>query len=175
MKRRLSQFPAQMSIMQAFKPKGDSSISKIQSIQEESNNQSKQMRPGTNSNKTYEKSHKSTTDIAPDVSNVVSASPAPFCEILPFFDIGTLDFTTRLARTDSQKLDALTSRFKPLKGWKAPLLGIGKKSRRAPDFVFDESLYPCLRYSPSLGGAFCALCTVFNSTDNILVARPLTD
>ena len=94
MKRRLPQLLGQMSIMQAFMHKDDSSMSNGQSIQEESSNQSKQKRPDTNSSDSFEKSH--FTDIpeiacgtshTPDVSNVVSASPAPFCESPHFFYI----------------------------------------------------------------------------------------
>ena len=57
------------------------------------------------------------------------------------FDIGTVDFT-RFSLPDAQKLEALTSRYQPSKGWKVPLRDFGKKSRRVPDFVFDESFYP---------------------------------
>ena len=101
---------------------------------------------------------------------VLKAPPSPPL----FFETGTLDFTARFTWSDSQKPDALMSRFKPLKSWEVSLRGIGKKSRKAPDFVFDESLYPCLRYSPFLDGVFCASCTVFSSMENILVTRPFT-
>ena len=78
-----------------------------------------------------------------------------------FFDIGALDFIRRFSLPDSQKLDALTSRF-PSKGWKAPSRDFGKTSRRVTDFVFDESLYPFYKYSHSLDVVFCAPCTIFS-------------
>ena len=72
---------------------------------------------------------------------------------------------------DSQKLEALTSRFQPSKGWKAPLCDFGKKNRRVLDFVFDEALYPFFMYSPSLDEVFCAPCAIFSQASNTLVAR----
>ena len=72
-------------------------------------------------------------------------------------------------------MNALTSRFKPYNVCKVPLHGIRKKSRKAPDFEFDESLFPCFRYRPCLDGITCAPCAIFSSADNNLVTRPLKD
>lgn len=94
-----------------------------------------------------------------------------------FLDIGTLDTMRRLSLSDKQRLEALNSRFQPTKGWEAPLRACGKKYRRVPDFVFNETLSPFLRYSPVLDGVFCAPCFIFSNASNsyTLVTRPLTD
>lgn len=93
----------------------------------------------------------------------------------PYLDIGNQDIKNRLRMADNQKYSVLKTRFEPIRGWVAPLRECGKKSRRVPDFVFDSEQYPYLRYSPMLDGVFCAPCHAFNATDNVLVARPLTD
>ena len=62
-----------------------------------------------------------------------------------------------------------------MRGWVAPLRECGRTARRVPDFVFDSEQFPYLIYSPVLDGVYCAPCYTFNTADNILVARPLTD
>ena len=188
MKHRLPQLPGQMSIIQAFMPRGEPgelninangqsvqggcSSSTVSPSKNDESNRSKHLKSDFNSSQNTESrealrstddSNRSATSLQqkaiPCLSDVafgpladlkvVSAPTAAVCESPPFFDTGTLYFTRIFSLPDSQKLEALTSRFQPSKGWKEPLRDFGKRCRRVPDFVFDESLYPFFRYSPS--------------------------
>ncbi|KAI6657195.1 hypothetical protein LOD99_11196, partial [Oopsacas minuta] len=70
-----------------------------------------------------------------------------------FVDIGSGKIMDIHPATDSLAMFILTSsKFKPPRGWKAPLRLIGKKKRRVPDKVFVDDRYHTISYSPSKDG-----------------------
>ena len=77
--------------------------------------------------------------------------------------------------SDSVKLKAIQSRFKPPRGWVPPTRVICGKQRKIPEEFFDESIYPTLHYSKGGDGVFCVACMLFSSGDMVLRTKPLTD
>jgi hypothetical protein len=84
------------------------------------------------------------------------------------FDIGDVDFSDAQSLSDSEKYEILTNIFKPKKTWKGPLHKIGKKCRRIPCSVFDESR-STFSYSVKRDGVLCAPCSVFAKTNELFV------
>lgn len=88
-------------------------------------------------------------------------------------DIGSVNADELKRASDSVKLKALQSRFKPPRGWIAPSKGIcGKQCKILEDFS-DESVFPTLHYSKSVDGVFCVACMIFSSGDTILRTKAL--
>ena len=76
--------------------------------------------------------------------------------------------------SDSVKLKAIQSRFKPPRGWVPPTRVICGKQRKIPEGYLDESIYPTLHYSKGGDGVFCVACMLFSSGDMVLRTKPLT-
>ncbi|KAK0146901.1 repressor of the inhibitor of the protein kinase [Merluccius polli] len=90
-------------------------------------------------------------------------------------DLGCVKADELKTTSDSVKLKAIQSRFKPPRGWVPPARVICGKQRKIPEEFFDESIYPTLRYSKSVDGVFCVACMLFSSDDMVLRTKPLTD
>lgn len=90
-------------------------------------------------------------------------------------DLGCVKADELKTASDSVKLKAIQSRFKPPRGWVPPARVICGKRQKIPEEFFDESIYPTLRYSKGVDGVFCVACMLFSSGDMALRTKPLTD
>ena len=127
------------------------------------------------------------TDQTPPISSKRFCNEERACTCIPtepvsassnseFVDIGSVKIFDIDSATDSLKMSILTSsKFKPPRGWKAPLRLIGKKKRRVPNEVFVNEQYHTISYSPSKDGLYCSVCVVFSHSTGGLVQKPITD